>query len=123
MNTYLNYIKNRETTFPTFLEMLMATYKLIQKAKETGFEHIVQHLIDEQQLIDVIYTRADYQRVGFFYPEVAMYFKIQVVFWVVSLSNIMDIELELMILNIIFQVMFNFKKLLKIKYTFSVYVH
>ena len=40
----------------------MATYKLIQKAKETGFEHIVQHLIDEQQLIDVIYTRADYQR-------------------------------------------------------------
>ena len=109
MNTYLNYIKNRETTFPTFLEMLMATYKLIQKAKETGFEHIVQHLIDEQQLIDVIYTRADYQRVGFFYPEVAMYFKIQVVFWVVSLSNIMDIELELMILNIIFQVMCNFK--------------
>ncbi|MDU6763967.1 MAG: poly(glycerol-phosphate) alpha-glucosyltransferase [Staphylococcus sp.] len=75
VNTYLNYIKNRETTFPTFLEMLMATYKLIQKAKETGFEHIVQHLIDEQQLIDVIYTRADYQRVGFFYPEVAMYFK------------------------------------------------
>ena len=23
----------------------------------------------------MIYTRADYQRVGFFYPEVAMYFK------------------------------------------------
>ncbi len=60
MNTYLNYIKNRETTFPTFLEMLMATYKLIQKAKATGFEHIVQHLIDEQRLIDVIYTRAEY---------------------------------------------------------------
>lgn len=62
----------------------MATYKLIQKAKATGFEHIVHHLIDEQRLIDVIYTRAEYQRVGFFYPEVAMYFKIQVVFWVVS---------------------------------------
>ena len=53
----------------------MATYKLIQKAKATGFEHIVHHLIDEQRLIDVIYTRAEYQRVGFFYPEVAMYFK------------------------------------------------
>ena len=75
VNTYLDYIKNRETTFPTFLEMLMATYKLIQKAKATGFEHIVHHLIDEQRLIDVIYTRAEYQRVGFFYPEVAMYFK------------------------------------------------
>lgn len=75
VNTHLDYIEQRETTFPTFLEMLMATYKLIQKAKETGFEHIVHHLIDEQRLIDVIYTRAEYQRVGFFYPEVAMYFK------------------------------------------------
>ena len=75
VNTHLDYIEQRETTFPTFLEMLMATYKLIQKAKATGFEHIVHHLIDEQRLIDVIYTRAEYQRVGFFYPEVAMYFK------------------------------------------------
>ncbi|MDS3866444.1 poly(glycerol-phosphate) alpha-glucosyltransferase [Staphylococcus hominis] len=75
VNTHLDYIEQRETTFPTFLEMLMATYKLIQKAKATDFEHIVHHLIDEQRLIDVIYTRAEYQRVGFFYPEIAMYFK------------------------------------------------
>ena len=37
VNTYLNYIKNRETTFPTFLEMLMATYRLVQKAKERSY--------------------------------------------------------------------------------------
>ncbi|PNZ28257.1 poly (glycerol-phosphate) alpha-glucosyltransferase [Staphylococcus petrasii] len=75
VSSYLDYIEQRETTFPTFLEMLMATYRLIQKAKETGFEDTVNHLIDEQRLIDVINIRADYQRVGFFYPEVAMYFK------------------------------------------------
>ena len=55
--------------------MLMATYKLIQKAKETGFDYVVNNLVDEQRLVDVIHTRADYQRTGFFYPEVAMYFK------------------------------------------------
>lgn len=75
VNSYLDYIEQRETTFPTFLEMLMATYRLIQKAKETGFEATVNSLIDEERLVDVINIRADYQRVGFFYPEVAMYFK------------------------------------------------
>ena len=66
MNTYLDYIKNRETTFPTFLEMLMATYRLVQKAKETGYGELVNHLIDEEYLKEVIDIRADYQRVGFF---------------------------------------------------------
>lgn len=75
VNNYLDYIKQRETTFPTFLEMLMATYRLIRKAKDTGREELVRNMIDEQYLVDVINTRADYQRIGFFYPEIAMYFK------------------------------------------------
>lgn len=75
VSTHLNYIKNRETTFPTFLEMLMATYRLIQKAKQEGYVQLVESLIDEQKLIDIIHIRADYQRTGFFYPELAMYFK------------------------------------------------
>ena len=73
MNSYLDYIKNRETTFPTFLEMLMATYRLVQKRKIRVAMNGKQ--FDEQYLIDVINVRADYQRVGFFYPEIAMYFK------------------------------------------------
>ena len=84
VNTYLEYIEQRETTFPTFLEMLMATYKLIQKAKATHRQELVTQLIDEEKLINVIHTRAEYQRVGFFYPEIAMYFKIQSEFLVVS---------------------------------------
>lgn len=75
VNSYLNFIKNRETTFPTFLEMLMATYKLIQKAKDEGYGDLVISLIDEQKLIDITHIRANYQRLGFFYPEIAMYFK------------------------------------------------
>lgn len=72
---YLDYIHNRETTFPTFLEMLMATYKLIQKAKEMGHEDLVESLINEDYFMETLHLRADYQRTGYFYPEIAMYFK------------------------------------------------
>lgn len=71
----LDFIEKRETTFPTFLEMMMATYHLIQKAKTDGMEKLVQQLIDEDKLVRIIHKRANYQRIGFFYPETAMYFK------------------------------------------------
>ncbi|ARQ07909.1 Poly(Glycerol-phosphate) alpha-glucosyltransferase [Macrococcoides canis] len=71
----LDFIEKRETTFPTFLEMMMATYHLIQKAKSEGLNELVDQLIDEEKLLRIIHKRADYQRVGFFYPETAMYFK------------------------------------------------
>ena len=55
--------------------MLMASYRLIKKAKAVGYEKLVHKLIDEEELINVIDIRAKYQRTGFFYPETAMYFK------------------------------------------------
>ena len=84
MNTYLEYIEQRETTFPTFLEMLMATYKLIQKAKATHRQELVTQLIDEEKLINVIHTRAEYQRVGFSILKLQCTSKIQSEFLVVS---------------------------------------
>ncbi|WP_436862173.1 poly(glycerol-phosphate) alpha-glucosyltransferase [Staphylococcus caeli] len=75
VSSYLDYMKQRETTYPTFLEMLMATYHLVEKAKNTGYAHIVDELLDEAKFIEVIHIRADYERTGFFYPEIAMYFK------------------------------------------------
>ncbi|SCU36806.1 poly (glycerol-phosphate) alpha-glucosyltransferase [Staphylococcus xylosus] len=75
VNHYLDYIKQRETTYPTFLEMLMATYNLIQDAKQNGYNHIVEELLNEEEFIETIHFRANYQRTGFFYPEIAMYFK------------------------------------------------
>ncbi|MCU5747000.1 poly(glycerol-phosphate) alpha-glucosyltransferase [Staphylococcus sp. SQ8-PEA] len=75
-STHLKYIKDRETTYPTFLEMLVATYRLIQNAKENGYHDLVSSLIDEDELVDTIHNRADYQRTGHFYPEYAMYFKL-----------------------------------------------
>ncbi|HHA3058509.1 TPA: poly(glycerol-phosphate) alpha-glucosyltransferase [Staphylococcus aureus] len=72
---YLNFIYNRETTFPTFLEMLTATYELIEKAKTLGYNKVIKEHINESLLLETIHHRANYQRSGYFYPEVAMYFK------------------------------------------------
>lgn len=70
----LNFIYHRETTFPTFLELTMAAYKMINKIKELQKSELLKY-IDEAFLIETIDHRAEYQRVGFFYPELAMYMK------------------------------------------------
>lgn len=70
----LEFIYHRETTFPTFLELTMAAYKMIAKMKELKKDHLLEH-IDEGFLEATIDQRAEYQRVGFFYPELAMYYK------------------------------------------------
>lgn len=75
VSSYLDYMYQRETTFPTFLEMLMATYHLVEKAKSTGYHDLVNQHLDEEKFIKTIHARANYQRTGYFYPEVAMYFK------------------------------------------------
>lgn len=73
-NNRLPFIYQRETTYPTFLELTMAAYKLITRLKELKKEYLLEH-IDENLLIKTIQHRAEYQRVGFFYPELAMYMK------------------------------------------------
>lgn len=70
----LNFIYKRETTFPTFLELTMAAYQMIKRIKKLNLNYLLEDL-DELFLEDVIDFRADYQRTGFMYPEVAMYFK------------------------------------------------
>lgn len=73
-NHRLRFIYDRETTFPTFLELTMATYKMIEQIKKLKKDYLLQH-IDETFLVKTIDRRAEYQRVGFFYPELAMYKK------------------------------------------------
>lgn len=65
---------HRETTFPTFLELTMAAYKMLRKIKAENKDYLLTDF-DETLLIQTIDKRAEYQRVGFMYPELAMYFK------------------------------------------------
>jgi len=73
-NDYLDFIYHRETTFPTLLELTMAVYKLIKRIKSMDKEHLLKY-IDKDYLLETIDRRAEFQRVGFFYPEQAMYMK------------------------------------------------
>ncbi|SFL47313.1 hypothetical protein SAMN04487943_101730 [Gracilibacillus orientalis] len=70
----LNFIYHRITTFPTFLELTVAAYRMVDRIKEVGSDHLLANF-DEQKLINTIHKRADYQRNGYFYPELAMYYK------------------------------------------------
>ncbi|SDK39352.1 hypothetical protein SAMN05216187_10824 [Jeotgalicoccus aerolatus] len=71
----LKFIYQRETTFPTFLEMLMAGYRMVDLMKEKGMHELVAEYLDEEMFNKTIGKRAEYQRTGYFYPEVSMYFK------------------------------------------------
>ncbi|WP_080875992.1 hypothetical protein [Oceanobacillus timonensis] len=72
----LDYIYKRITTYPTFLELTMAAYHMINRMKKDGQEDLLTELdFDESKLEATIHKRAEYQRNGFFYPELAMYFE------------------------------------------------
>lgn len=73
-NNRLDFIYRRDTTYPTFLELLMAAYKLKNKIKRLNKEYLLEY-VDGDFLTQTIDRRAEYQRVGYFYPEVAMYMK------------------------------------------------
>ncbi len=70
----LNFIKKRETTYPTFLELTLAGWNMVSRLREHGWEELLTHK-EIQRLEETFHVRAEYQRNGFFYPEVAMYFK------------------------------------------------
>ncbi|MFD0713843.1 hypothetical protein [Paenibacillus sp. GCM10027626] len=70
----LSFIYDRNTTYPTFLELTMAAYKMVGKIEQLGKNHLLTH-IDKDFLFRTIDKRSEYQRVGFCYPEIAMYFK------------------------------------------------
>lgn len=73
-NGRLSFIYNRETTYPTFLELTTAAYMMVKNIKKLGKNYLLEH-IDYDFLVKTIDHRAEFQRVGFFYPEVAMYMK------------------------------------------------
>ena len=73
-NDRLNFIYHRETTYPTFLELTMAAFKMIKTIKKLNKHYLLEY-IDEEFLQETIDHRAEYNRVGFFYPELVMYKK------------------------------------------------
>ena len=75
LNNYLRhlvFIRNRKTAYATLLEMMMAAYQMVLRLRALGLGHLFEKTQFED-LKKLIEFRAEFQRTGFFYPEVAMY--------------------------------------------------
>ena len=72
---YLDFILQRETTFPTLLELVMAAEKMLRRIDSMPE---MQHLlldIDVNRFYQALHSRAHQLLNGHFWPEFAMYFK------------------------------------------------
>lgn len=70
----LPFIYERETTFPTFIELTVATKEMTLRMEAEGHQALLTSYSLEN-LEKTITKRALYQLNGYFYPELAMYYK------------------------------------------------
>ena len=67
----LDAIAQRDTTYHTYLELLMATFQIYERMIQNGGS--AANRFDLQAFLQTVYIRADRQLNGYFYPEYAMY--------------------------------------------------
>ncbi len=72
---YVDFIRERVTTFPTLLELSMAFHKTLLKLETRPDLIDVLNGFDINAFYRALHARANYLLNGFFWPEVAMYFK------------------------------------------------
>ena len=72
---HIDFIEKRITTYPTLLELCMATKTLLLESCKQGKQNIVSEYIDIDKFYSALNHRARYLLNGFFWPETAMHFK------------------------------------------------
>lgn len=72
---YTDFIKNRITTFPTLLELAMAFHNMLLKLDDHPEFYDVLDGFDIQGFYQALHARANHLMNGFFFPEMAMFYK------------------------------------------------
>jgi hypothetical protein len=75
VNENLDAIYYRETSYHTYMEMLMATFDLYDRILANNIQVGYLEKFQDKYFIDTIFYRADHMLNGYFYPEYAMYLK------------------------------------------------
>lgn len=66
-------IKQQQTSYHTYLELLMETYDMYLRMKKEHISVDYMNQINEDEFVDIIKYRALHMLDGYFYPEYAMY--------------------------------------------------
>ena len=73
--SHLTFMENRDTAYPTFLELLCAATKMFQRMEQAELTEQFEHEQDYQRVVEVMQKRVRHQlRTGVMWPEFAQYF-------------------------------------------------